>query len=549
MFFNKIAAFCAAVALISGLNSCSDDNDSTEPDPFNPLPSEKVELTELVEATYEESEGYGIYTLTVSNGAYPAGKSAAQAQHSVTLGFRSKASDDPLNAVLPEGIYQKGTDLTPGSWLPDKSSISIYMPGDTQGLTTLQPTAGIITVSYKGNDYTLVMDLRAGEKDFSYRYTGPIPFMSTGNENQDKEFEDPQNLTFEKADLRYYANWWYPHTDDTTLELYAGDVTIDSDNNYRLNSGYGLYLPVNIVKIPAGNAITLPDGVYRVSGWETDYMTAIPMTMDIGRMVFVEIVNQEIPMGSYLRYINPKTGMETLGVIVDGQMKVAASGTHTRIEVDLTTREGVSVKGVFDGELDILNRCNNANEPQRPFTGLKEQKNVEFPDKAYAVAYYRGEVLYPELGSWTLYIGPEGMLGEQHGDPVGDYIQMEFLTGLRNDSPLTLPEGTYTVSFNLKDRSVLPGVYEYDQTPAYSWYANLTSGAVNDTFAPISAGTMTITGQGDGYRISFDFTDDGETPHKITGEWNGPVTVVSLVEDTKAGRGLLHRAKSNVIAR
>lgn len=548
MFFNKIAAFCGTVALVLGSYSCSNNDNPADPGPNIPDTCEKVELTKFVKATYEYFDGYGIYTLTVSNETFPAGKPSAEGEQSLNLGFCAVASDDPLNAVLPDGIYKKGDVPTTGSWLPKNSSISIYMRDNAQDIKVLPLTDGTITVSHEGNNYTIVMDITSGDTELSYRYTGPIPFTSV-EENPGEWFSKPLNLTFEKADLRYYANWYYPHTDDTMLELYAGDATINSNNDYQLNSGYGLYLPTNIFKISADDEISLPEGEYRVSGWETDYMTAIPMTMDIGRMVFVELLYQDIPVGSYLRYINPETGMETLGVIVSGKMNVTASGNGTRIEVDLTTREGISVKGVFDGELNILDRCNNANEPKRPFTGLKNDKNVKFPEKAYAVAYYRGEILYPNLGSWTLYIGPEGMLGESHGNPVGDYIQMEFLTELQNDSPLTLPEGTYTVSFNLETQSVLPGVYEYDQTPAYSWYADLTSGAMNDTFAPISAGTMTITRQGDSYNISFDFKDDGEMPHKIIGGWNGKVSVVSLVENTTAKHVLLHRTESNVLVR
>ena len=542
-FFDKAAAFCGAVALVLGAFSCSDNDDKGSDNPPGPGPEgpgefEGVELSKFVKATYEASGEYGIYTLTVSNEAYPAGMPAAEGEQVLTLGFCAEPSDDGLNVVLPDGTYGKGGATASGTWIPEISSIFVYTGEGQLGVEALPLSAGTVTVSHEGNDYTIVADIVSGDTELSYRYVGPVLFTSTGDDSG-KWFDTPQDIVFEKADLRYYANWNYPHSDDTLLELYAGDVTITSDNNYQLNSGYGLYLPTYIFKIAEGGAISLPEGEYRVTEEETDALSAIPMTMEFGRMVFMEIWNEELPVGCYLTHIDPDTGMETMGAIVDGRMTVTASGADTRIEVDLITREGVSVKGTFSGNLDIQNRCDNSRAPKRPFTDLESDYKVNFPEDAYAVAYYMGEILYPDLGCWLLYVGPAGMEDEK-GDPVGDFVQMEFLSELQNGTP-TLPEGEYTISLEPRALSVFPGMLSWGETPVYGWYANLTSGAVNDTFAPFAAGTMTVAAQGDGYEISFAFEDDAETPHAITGVWNGPVLVQS-VETKAAGCTPLRRS-------
>lgn len=474
----------------------------------------------LLDAIYSDANaaGAGKYSVAFGN-AMPDqnGDPVNVGDMLLVMELYNAASDEPMNAVLPDGEYNPASDMSAFTWDVSSSYLSLRTEEGEEGVQYLLMTSGIVEVARNGNFYTVNIDvtLLSGDNLLA-KYEGPIQFIQ-GATSSDR-FSEPQNVTFTEAQGRYYGNWFNPFCDDMNLEFFAGEF----DANNTLTSGYYLFIPCYMNKLvdTSVDPVPIENGVYSLS-YGYSALTYVPMTYKKGELM--EFLGEILESGTYMIYKDPKTGRNTLGLMVDGSVKISGSGSAYNVEFDFVTEEGVSVKGTFNGNINIQNYCNNSSRPETPST-LTEDYELNFPDDTQALAYYMGDYLHVGLDSWLLYF---------MGETPGDIVTLEFFTESGNQ--MKLAAGTYTVSNDFsefKANQIIPGFFPYGggELP-YSWYGDTSSNdneGYSERLAPISGGTLEISTAGDGYLFDMKFTDD--KGNAIIGGWTGMVDVIDLTQ-------------------
>lgn len=476
----------------------------------------------LVEAVYrsDNAAGAGNYVLIIAN-AQPAadGNPAAVGEFQLQLDLYNAADSDPVNAVLPDGTYEIQTDLSAFTWNPQHSALYIRTAEGENGVTVSPMIGGSVTVSRSGMNYTVTagMTLYTGE-ELQVRYSGPIPFVQGGSSSYDR-FQTPQNITFESMQGRFYGNWFYPHADDMNVEMFCGSF----NENNTLADGYYMTLPVYMPKIanPEKADPQFIEGTYRIVDTPGASVYNIPYTITYGQ--YIEIFGIMAEVGAYVTHIDSKTGKRTLGLIEDGTVEVKRSGSSYSVTLDLTTAEGVSIKGSYDGPMNARNFCDNSNMQARPWSTLTSDYTLVLPETTIGGAFYMGDYMVPGQDSWMITVMND----------EGDMVTGEIMVPAGNGT--TMPTGKFDITDSLGPNTAIPGFQSYGGDILYTWYGDLgsTDGEGYQTrLAPIAGGSITISKVGAQYKFEFALIDDAN--NSITGEWTGAVDVLDASQNTAA---------------
>lgn len=481
----------------------------------------------VLEATYSESSasGLGNYFLALASAQPGADQNPKNiGDIIVMLDIYNVKDSDPVNAVLPDGTYNvvEG-DLAAFTWYPMYSGMRLRVAEGEQGVQSGAFIAGNFTVESKGNDYIITAEMLPlnAEETIKFRYEGPITFVQTGSSESD-EFTEDIIEDFEIAQATYWGNWTLPHSDDFKIEFFSGKF----DNDGVLTQGYFMYLPMFMDKLPEPNSQTvvkIQEGTYTPRNYEkysAPYLYQIPMTITGG--YWGEVLGQTYPFGAYITHTDAN-GNQKLGFIVGGEMKVAASGDGYAIDYDLEMDNGYRIKGSYNKKVNMLNRCDNSNMLEKPWSNLQADEVLEFDANTVAVAYYYGDdYLMPELDSWTLYIMPKDE------NPDGDIVMMDFLTAKGGLDKI--PDGTYNVSNKYGANVIIPGYMGMGGALLYTWCGhNVGDESIS---GPAVEGTMTVAQSGSNYTFTFDFVDD--SGKKMAGTYTGAVEIIDYFTNASA---------------
>lgn len=493
---------------------------------------QRIVVDKVLEATYiaNEMKGYGNYFLALSNAQPNAetGKPVNVGDMIITLDLYNAVDSDPLNALLPAGVYEASSENTPFSWYAIYTTAMMRVAeGDGEdAIVTMMATEGKVDVAFDKGSYTIKVDLKYfNGAEINATYTGAINFVQSVTSTR-KPFSTAQNIKFEVGQGRYFGNWYMPHADDMTLEFFAGEF----NNDGQLVDGYMLSVPLFMPKLDDYNVENPPlkEGTYNVeANPRGDIYTYIPFTIEPGNEK--EVMGQFYDFGMYLIKVDSKTNNTEFGYITRGTMKVEVSGNKYTITFDGKTKEDIEFKGTFNGQLNIVNKCDNdtnPNNPKRPWSTLTGDHTLTFVENTQAVAYYCSNYLFPNYNSWILYI-----TDFSEANPQGDYIGVEYL--VPKDKVFEFEEGTYTISKTPEKYIMHPGAIDYGGGHMlYSWYSDNTkvdSEGYATVTAPLVAGTMKITKVDDKYKFEFDFKDDAD--NTIKGEWTGAVELIDYTKN------------------
>lgn len=520
----KAGAFLLPAAALFVLPACNDDNNT----PVKDDPYEGIKADYLIEAYYstnDDAAQLGNYTVVIGNAlpgadGYPANDNELQFQ----LDFYAEPDKDPMNAVLPSVIYKPADE--PEMMTFCRSTTMLYLRSEGE-LHTLPVVSGDIEVSREGNIYTIMINcgLLSGET-VNARYRGPIQFTETHSASQER-FSEPQDVTLDLGQGRFYGNWFYPHADDMTLEFFAGDF----DKEDRFVNGYYFCLELWMPKMEnptKESKVIIPDGQYTVIRQHLASQQQLPMRFTEGE--YTDFMGMKLNTGTHLLYLDGETGKNKVAFIKEGTITITRTGTSYKFDCDMTSEEGVSIKVSYDGKVNIANFVDNSQKPEVPMSSLAEDHRLSFHENLTAEFYNLGEYLMPGLNSWMFFFTASEDPTDENSPLVGDMITGEFL--LPTADGLTLTPGTYTISKELKPFTLHPGYMPYGSAEVgYTWYGDMSSvdasGAAS-ILAPINGGTMTVTKEGDEYKFVFDFEDDATPAHSITGEWTGRVNILDL---------------------
>lgn len=481
------------------------------------------EFNTLVEAFYNTANvaAAGNYEIKFGNTE----QLAWEGDINVTLDLFNLPDEDSINAVVPSGSYTPNNDYSAFSYSLSSTYVDIVAQG--QELIT-SPLFGTVLVEREGPTYTITVEgtlMLLDDMEFKARYIGPIQFVESGSAAYTR-FDTDQEVTFTKAEGRYWGNWYRPHADDLYIDFFDGEF----DQEGKLVKGYQLTIKnIYMTKYADYNAAFIPiaEGTYKVNNKRmTDYTRTIPFTIDPGSLepVFEELML----LGTNLTYIDEENNIKIAGIVAGGEMELSRSGEEYSIQFDFVSEEGVKLSGSYEGKINLGNYNDNdsAMEP-RPWSTLTEDHLYNIPQGANGYAYLYGNYLYPNLDSWFIMIYA---INEEYPNGYGDMFTTELLINPENGTEL--PVGTFNIGMEAEPYTMFRGTRDFSKNILYTHYGDLTPDqeGYSTHVAPISSGTVTISKVEAGiYKFEFNMVDDAG--NNITGEWSGTVFTDDLRDE------------------
>lgn len=480
-----------------------------------------MELNKLVSAVYrnDNSALAGNYELTFGNTTDLGWDGDIQ----IFVDLYNEEDSDPLNPVLPNGVYEPNSDFSPFSYDPSSSYVDIVADGEI----ITSPIMGTVTVERTGATYTITVEgtlMLLDNMEFSARYTGSIQFVQGGTSAYEF-FDKDVAVDMDEAQMRYWGGWFYPFCDDVGVEMFDGTF----DDNGSLQTGYYLHLSrVFMPKYADYNAeyIPLAAGSYNVTYNLPAAAYCLPYIFEAGAIT--DYFGDSYFTGTYLQYVE-NGQVKKVGLVTDGTFDVEDNGSTQTITMNFVTDNGTKLSLTYSGTINSVNfNDNDETMPARPWTTIDADHTYNFPAEAEGYAFCLGEYMTPDYDNWMLMIYGTNA---QNPDGYGDMFTTEFIVET-GGSRTSLPTGTYNVSLDIADHTMFAGAVEYAGGIIFTWYGDLTPDAegYSSETAPITSGTVTVEDAGDGnYHFVFDLVDDGG--NKITGEWSGKVISDDMSDD------------------
>ena len=486
-----------------------------------------VELNKMVSAVYrnDNSALAGNYEFTFGNTTQLGWDGDIQ----VFIDFYNVEDSDPLNPVLPNGVYEPNNDYSPFTYDPTSSYVDIVVDGE---LVT-SPILGTVTVERTGATYTITVEgelMLLDNLAFSARYTGSIQFVQGGTSAYEF-FDKDVTIDMDEAQMRYWGSWFFPFCDDVGIEMFDGTF----NEHGTLQTGYYLHLSrVFMPKYHDYNEANVPlaEGHYDVVYEALKDTYCMPYLFDAGKIV--EYFGDSYFSGTYLQYVE-NGQVKKVGLVTGGSFDVECNGSEHTITMNFVTDNGCNLTLTYSGNVNSVNfNDNDQTMSEHPWTTLDGDHEYNFPEETVGYAFCLGEYMTPGYDNWMLMIYATN---SEYPDGYGDMFTTEFLveTGGARDA---MPTGTYNVSLDVADHTMFTGVQDYHGAILFTWYGDLTpdfEGYSSET-APITSGSVVVEDAGDGnYHFVFDLVDDAG--NKITGEWIGKVTADDI-SDQVSGSAL-----------
>ena len=416
----------------------------------------------------------------------------------------TKPVTDTATPVIPDGTYKTGENESPNVWFLDNRMNFFISKTKSDGVKIDHIKQGTLRVSHSGNEYTIKAEFTTAEGEtLKVQYKGAIQFE--GLVDDGTKLVEPVNTRFIGGQACYLgADPDFSHLGLVRLELY------DAEPDPELGTVYGnMVKSLLYINKPIGNFTILQEGTY---------------TVGLGAVAFVAKPGEDdgvnIPTGTFIAQTASKDSQMRLSMINSGTIEVTKEGYVT---IDLKTTDGVSVCGKLRQALEISDLSGQGGggepqEPEGPLSALKTDKVIDLSDVDTGYLYEYGDVYHNNTRNIVIQVLSE----VTHRGFLLDLALPQATKG----SPLA--EGTYKVAdasnpaYTFAPGRILgpnaigtwPYVELYNQDK-YTLVDFKTSGNAVD-------GTLDIKHEGDGvYTLTFNFLDDAETPHKITGSWTG----------------------------
>lgn len=483
-----------------------------EPDP-EPSTGDTFTLTTVTDATYQGgtgSDGSANYYIGLSNVPFEIDDQGEQVSTEpgiiLYLDLYGQASQDASAARLPEGTYTLKSGATTGTANPDYTWAREKKQDGT--IAYRKPVEGEITVLHTQKRYLIEGTFVVGteEENFAFTYEGELAFVDrTDPSGGAPVIREPVNVTFTSAS----ATWEYTgdESDRYTIRLQEGTV----EGGY-LAHGHQLTIDLLSKPLPSKEEMVLAEGVYSPSN---DYVS--PMTFTQGSTF--NLMGYVYYYGTYLQQVESLEETPLIGFAQEGTIEVKRSGSQYEFIVDVTTPEGVSIKGTYPmGDVNFID-----NAPEKPagdwLSILHEDKTVLFnPDDA------------SECRVWTYTSYFEGATEFEilvDNNTTDEAFQLDVLAA----EGATSIAGTYTTPKdpdNPQAGEFIPGYQEFAVKRGTCPYLYYDFSASQYIGAPATEGTIEITELEDGkVEIQYEMKDDTDPKNSIRSVWSGTIRKVN----------------------
>lgn len=483
-----------------------------EPDP-EPSTGDTFTLTTVTDATYQGgtgSDGSANYYIGLSNVPFEIDDQGEQVPTEpgiiLYLDLYGQASQDASAARLPEGTYTLKSGATTGTANPDYTWAREKKQDGT--IAYRKPVEGEITVLHTQKGYLIEGTFVVGteEENFAFTYEGELAFVDrTDPSGGAPVIREPVNVTFTSAS----ATWEYTgdESDRYTIRLQEGTV----EGGY-LAHGHQLTIDLLSKPLSSKEEMVLAEGVYSPSN---DYVS--PMTFTQGSTF--NLMGYVYYYGTYLQQVESLEETPLIGFAQEGTIEVKRSGSQYEFIVDVTTPEGVSIKGTYPmGDVNFID-----NAPEKPagdwLSILHEDKTVLFnPDDA------------SECRVWTYTSYFEGATEFEilvDNNNTDEAFQLDVLAA----EGATSIAGTYTTPKdpdNPQAGEFIPGYQEFAVKRGTWPYLYYDFSASQYIGAPATEGTIEITELEDGkVEIQYEIKDDADPKNTIRSVWSGTIRKVN----------------------
>lgn len=483
-----------------------------EPGP-EPSTGDTFTLTTVTDATYQGgtgSDGSANYYIGLSNVPFEIDDQGEQVPTEpgiiLYLDLYGQASQDASAARLPEGTYTLKSGATTGMANPDYTWAREKKQDGT--IAYRKPVEGEITVLHTQKRYLIEGTFVVGteEENFAFTYEGELAFVDrTDPSGGAPVIREPVNVTFTSAS----ATWEYTgdESDRYTIRLQEGTV----EGGY-LAHGHQLTIDLLSKPLSSKEEMVLAEGVYSPSN---DYVS--PMTFTQGSTF--NLMGYVYYYGTYLQQVESLEETPLIGFAQEGTIEVKRSGSQYEFIVDVTTPEGVSIKGTYPmGDVNFID-----NAPEKPagdwLSILHEDKTVLFnPDDA------------SECRVWTYTSYFEGATEFEilvDNNNTDEAFQLDVLAA----EGATSIAGTYTTPKdpdNPQAGEFIPGYQEFAVKRGTWPYLYYDFSASQYIGAPATEGTIEITELEDGkVEIQYEMKDDADPKNTIRSVWSGTIRKVN----------------------
>ncbi len=483
-----------------------------EPDP-EPSTGDTFTLTTVTDATYQGgtgSDGSANYYIGLSNVPFEIDDQGEQVPTEpgiiLYLDLYGQASQDASAARLPEGTYTLKSGATTGTANPDYTWAREKKQDGT--IAYRKPVEGEITVLHTQKRYLIEGTFVVGteEENFAFTYEGELAFVDrTDPSGGAPVIREPVNVTFTSAS----ASWEYTgdESDRYTIRLQEGTV----EGGY-LAHGHQLTIDLLSKPLSSKEEMVLAEGVYSPSN---DYVS--PMAFTQGSTF--NLMGYVYYYGTYLQQVESLEETPLIGFAQEGTIEVKRSGSQYEFIVDVTTPEGVSIKGTYPmGDVNFID-----NAPEKPagdwLSILHEDKTVLFnPDDA------------SECRVWTYTSYFEGATEFEilvDNNTTDEAFQLDVLAA----EGATSIAGTYTTPKdpdNPQAGEFIPGYQEFAVKRGTWPYLYYDFSASQYIGAPATEGTIEITELEDGkVEIQYEMKDDADPKNTIRSVWSGTIRKVN----------------------
>lgn len=485
----------------------SETQGAVEPD--DPVTGEDVVLDRVTEASYkafEGSDGSANYYVGLSNTDFEVSESGEQMPVSpgmiLYLDLYGTVSMNADDATIPEGKYTLEGGMTDGTANPDYTWVR-EMSEDGE-IVYRKPVEGEIDVTHTTSGYLIECSfiMANPEENFSVKYEGDITFVDRTDLSGDTPvITEPVDVVFTSAS----ATWEYTSSTSERYTIHLLEGTVEGG---YLVKGHQMTIDLLTEPLSTKEKMVIKPGIYNPSD---DYVSQ--MTFTVGSQF--NLFGQQFYYGTYIQQVESLDVTPLVGFAVDGTIEVLNNGDSYEFVVDVTTPEGVSVKGRYPmGEVTFVD-----NSPILPsgdwLSVLREDKTVIFTPEDDTECTYRVYTSYFENA-----VEYEIMI---YNYTTSETIQLDLLA----PEGSTSIAGTYTTPAD-PDAPVagefIPGYKEFSVIRGTWPYLLYDPDNMYYVGAPGMEGTIEITETENGeFEIQLEMKDDAEPANTVTAHWSGPV--------------------------
>lgn len=476
--------------------------------PDDPVTGEEVLLDRVTEASYkafEGNDGSANYYVGLSNTDFELNENGEQMPVApgmiLYLDLYGTVSMNAEDAVIPEGVYNLDGSLSDGTANPDYTWVR-EMTEDGE-IVYRKPVEGEIDVKHTSAGYLIECSFVMGnpEENFSVRYEGDIEFVNRTESTGVPVITEPVDVTFTSAS----ATWEYTSEESERYTVRLQEGTVEGP---YLASGHLMTIDLLTEPLSTKEKMVLKEGIYTPSN---DYVSQMTFTVGSNFNLFGEVFYY----GTYIQQVESLDETPLVGFAANGTIEIRNEGENYEFIVDVTTPDGVSVKGIYPmGAVTFID-----NSPVLPsgdwLSVLREDKTVIFTPGDDTECTYRTYTSYFENA-----VEYEIMI---YNYTTSETIQLDLLAPEGSASIA----GTYTAPVNPEDPKAgefIPGYKEFSVMRGTWPYLLYDPDNMYYVGAPGIDGTVEIKELENGeFEIQLEMRDDAEPANTVTALWSGPV--------------------------